>query len=273
MQNENAPEPFICENKVTGVKVSYLEIDKMATLAALSATAIFMALITFLKLPVSTSQAVIGALVGVGISLGVTDRMDMSILSRIIISWILTPLGAIIFALLLYRLLETSMIRIIISRFNRVFKMLLLLSLIFVSYSLGANNIGNAVGPLVAANITDNHNLLIFLVGLSMAVGALTSGKGVVKTVGTKITELDPVAAFTAQFSAGITLYIFTILGIPISSTQAMIGGVTGVGLTKGIRTVNSKLLVHIFIGWVATPISAAILSILIYKFLSTIPL
>ena len=273
MQNENAPEPFICENKVTGVKVSYLETDKMATLAALSATAIFMALITFLKLPVSTSQAVIGALAGVGISLGVTDRMDMSILSRIIISWILTPLGAIIFALLLYRLLETSMIRIIISRFNRVFKMLLLLSLIFVSYSLGANNIGNAVGPLVAANITDNHNLLIFLVGLSMAVGALTSGKGVVKTVGTKITELDPVAAFTAQFSAGITLYIFTILGIPISSTQAMIGGVTGVGLTKGIRTVNSKLLVHIFIGWVATPISAAILSILIYKFLSTIPL
>ena len=85
-------------------------------------------------------------------------------------------------------------------------------------------------------------------------------------TVGKKITYMDEYSAFIAELSEAITVEIFTQVGVPVSTSQAIVGGVVGVGLVKGARTVNKRTLMEIMIGWVSTPISAGIVSYLLIK-------
>ena len=80
-------------------------------------------------------------------------------------------------------------------------------------------------------------------------------------TVGKKITSLDEYSAFIAELSEAVTVEIFTQVGVPVSTSQAIVGGVVGVGLVKGARTVNRRTLIEIGTGWISTPISAGIIS------------
>ena len=98
-----------------------------------------------------------------------------------------------------------------------------------------------------------------------MAVGALTFGKRVTKTVGGGIARLDPMSAFAAQLSAALAVHFFSLYGIPVSTSQAVVGAILGVGLLNGVRTVRGRTLVGIAIGWVATPLSAGVVAFLLY--------
>ena len=80
-------------------------------------------------------------------------------------------------------------------------------------------------------------------------------------TVGREITYLDEYTAFIAALSGAITVELFTQVGVPVSTSQAIVGGVVGVGLVKGLRTVNKRITGIIGIGWVFTPIMAGIMS------------
>ncbi len=265
-------EKAVCEKRATGKEINYLEDNKKLALAALLATLIFVGTATILAIPVATSHTMIGSIIGVMMVVGLTNRIDTSLLLKIFLSWILTPIAGIIFALMIYRYLMIPLSRRMdILTFNRVFQILLVIGAIFLSYSLGANTIGNAVGPVIGSNVMVNQIMLIILVGISMGLGVSAFSRNVVETVGKKITSMDPIMAFTSQLSAALVIYIFTILSIPISATQAVVGSVIGIGLIKGIRTVNIKTAEHIFIGWILTPITAALLSMLIYWLLMMI--
>lgn len=85
-------------------------------------------------------------------------------------------------------------------------------------------------------------------------------------TVGNEIAPLDEYAAFIAALAGAITVELFTQVGVPVSSSQAIVGGVAGVGLVKGARTVSRRTLIEIVIGWVSTPISAGIISYFLLK-------
>ena len=86
-------------------------------------------------------------------------------------------------------------------------------------------------------------------------------------TVGKKIVELDGFSAFVSTFSAAITVHLFTQVGVPVSTSQAVVGGVTGVGLVKGARTVSRKTLLEIAIGWVSTPLSSGVIAYILMRF------
>jgi len=262
-------EKSVCEKIETGKEINYLEDNKKLALSALLAVLIFVSVATILTIPVATSHTMIGAIIGVMIAAGLMSRMDTSLLFGIFISWVSTSIAAILFALMIYRYLMIPLSKKMdVLTFNRVFRILIIMGAIFLSYSLGANNIGNAVGPVIGSNVIGSQTILIILVGISMGLGVKAFSKNVVETVGKKITSMGPTMAFTSQLSAGIVIYVFTILGIPVSTTQAVVGSVIGIGLTKGIRTVNIKTTEHIFIGWILTPITAAVLSMLIYNLL-----
>lgn len=104
-----------------------------------------------------------------------------------------------------------------------------------------------------------------------MAVGALTFGQRVTETVGKSITPLDYAGALAAQTSAAFGVHLFSMLGIPVSTSQAVVGGVIGVGLTKGMQVVSTGKIRTIFIGWVATPTCAAIFAATVYRLLGWI--
>jgi PiT family inorganic phosphate transporter len=137
----------------------------------------------------------------------------------------------------------------------------------YVSYSLGANDVGNAIGPLLS-RFPDKGPWLALLGGVAMAVGAVTFGSRVTDTVGKSITPLDYGGALSAQFAAAFGVHLFSMAGIPVSTSQAVVGGVIGVGLTKGMQAVSTRKISRIFVGWVATPTAAALFAFIVYRLL-----
>jgi PiT family inorganic phosphate transporter len=175
-----------------------------------------------------------------------------------------------VLAFLVYLVLGKVMRRMGVFQGSRVLSLLVIGAACYVSFSLGANDVGNAIGPLL--NRFPDHGIYLALLGgLSMAIGALTFGHRVTDTVGKSITPLDLGGAFAAQASAAVGVHLFSMLGIPVSTSQAVVGAVIGVGLTKGARAVSGKKIVEIVTGWVLAPACAALFSYLIYRSFSAI--
>jgi len=130
---------------------------------------------------------------------------------------------------------------------------------------MGANNAGNAVGPIANLDIFPTQ-LLLFIGGVSIAVGAITFGKKVADTVGKGITPLDIPGAFVAQICSAFGMHLFSLFGIPVSTSSAIVGAVVGVGLVKGARAISKKTITTILVGWALTPMLAGSFSFLLYK-------
>jgi len=120
------------------------------------------------------------------------------------------------------------------------------------AYSLGANNLANVVGIYVESGMIDPFYAQI-IGGLAIVFGVVTYSKNVMATVGSGITVLDPFSALVTILSGSLVLHIFAEMGVPVSSSQAVVGAVLGVGLVKGAKTVSYGKLGVIFLGWIVT--------------------
>ena len=229
--------------------------------------AITMSVLTYLALPCSTSQAIVGALLGAGLIAGMPD---FNRLYKIGLCWVLTPVGSALISMILYHLIGSVLSRTGISPRGRstfIFSGLLFAGC-FGAYALGSNNVANVTGVYVGSGLmTPFEGALIG--SLSIVLGVLTYSKKVMQTVGKKITYLDEYAAFIAGLAAAVTVEIFTQVGVPVSTSQAIVGGVLGVGLVKGARTISRRTLIGIGIGWVSTPLLAGMLSLITLRFAS----
>lgn len=126
------------------------------------------------------------------------------------------------------------------------------------------------MGPIANLNIF-SPTLLLFIGGISIAVGAITFGKKVADTVGKGITPLDIPGAFVAQVSSAFGMHLFSLFGIPVSTSSAIVGAVVGVGLVKGARAISKKTIATILVGWILTPTMAGSFSFWLYKVLKLI--
>ena len=239
--------------KTLGKGIVTESLPPLGVLAALICGGIFVSIATFKKIPVSTSQAIVGGVAGVGLAAGLT--VDFSKILTIVECWILCPILCGILANVILRLTRLVLKRVKNQQgASRVLMGLVLASACYSAYSLGANNLGNAIGPIVTLDLMDI--LVLTLLGAaSISVGALTFGKGVAETVGKSITKLDLPGAFAAQISAAVGLHVFSMIGIPVSTSQAIVGAVMGVGLVHGIKTVSRRKVTEIVVGWIATPL------------------
>jgi PiT family inorganic phosphate transporter len=148
---------------------------------------------------------------------------------------------------------------------NLLIKVALIFAGCYGAYSLGANNVANVTGVYVGSGLLTPFEAAL-IGSLSIASGVLTYSKKVMDTIGKKIVELDGFSAFIAEFSAAVTVHIFTQIGVPVSTSQAIVGGVTGVGLMKGVKTVKRRTLVEIAIGWLSTPLSSGVIAYYMMK-------
>jgi PiT family inorganic phosphate transporter len=241
------------------------DLNYLAVCVALICSGVFVTLATFFRIPTSTSQAIVGAVVGIG--LAVRAEVDFSKFILIAESWIICPIlvMALAFGLMHF-------VRIVLSRFEtssflfqHAFGWLAIISACYVAYSMGANNAGNAVGPVASLNIFP-PKVLLFIGGLSIAVGAWTYGQKVADTIGKGITPLDIPGAFVAQVSSAFGMHLFSMFGIPVSTSSAIVGAVVGVGLVKGVRAISKRTIFTILIGWVLTPTLAGLFSYSLYS-------
>ena len=254
---------------------------------------------TKLGLPVSTTQAVVGGIIGWNLFGGFLT--DMQSLTKIVGTWVICPILGAIFAALLYKatvaLLRWAKIHMV--RLDVLTRMALLLTGAFGAYSLGANNIGNVMGVFVSSSPFEDVDVgglftltsiqqLFLIGGLAIAVGVFYS-KPVMMTVGDSIMPVDPVGAWVVVMAQSLVLFIFSSnellsfvvsLGfppyplIPVSSSQAVIGAVIGIGLTYGLagaRQIKWRVLANIGSGWVMTPIIAAAISFFFLFFLQNV--
>jgi len=234
-----------------------------ALLATLSA-AITVTLMTRLKLPVSTSQAILGAIVGIAIVGEGWRGLPMGKLTKVVLCWIFTPLGAAVISFLLFMGLGYLVNRIRgLAVFTHLMRIGILVTGCFGAYALGSNNVANTTGAFVGAGlIAPIEGALIG--GISIGVGAITYSRGVMISVGRRISLLDPFSALVVVLAGAITVYLYTQIGVPVSTSQAVVGAVAAIGLAKGIRTINKKMLFFVLLGWISTPLLAASLSILL---------
>ncbi len=222
-----------------------------AIIAALAA-ALTVSVMSYFGLPISTTQAIVGSIIGLSLLKG--TPVDHAKLTKIFLCWLFTPLGSALVAFVLYNLLTYFWQKRTenIIAFNRTVRMLSILIGCYAAYALGANNVGNVMGTLVGAKMLSPLWATV-LGGLSISTGVLTYSRNVMYTVGKKITPLDPFSALVAVLAEAVTLHSFAQIGVPVSSSQAVVGAVVGVGLVKGMKMINRRTLIIILVGWVLT--------------------
>ena len=202
---------------------------------------IIIGIITYKKIPISTHQVIVCSLVGLNI-----HSANLGLFLKIVGSWIISPILSGIVAYTFYKMF--SLLNISIIKRVSFIKYGVILSGGLIAYNLGANDLPTVIGAI-------STDIKIYILGgLFLIIGAYLFGKGVAETVGSKLIKLNPSGAFISQLSAGLSVLLFTQFGMPVSTTQSIIGGIVGVGLTKGIKTVNWKTLRNIVLGWVLAP-------------------
>lgn len=234
------------------------------------AAALTVMVMTLLKLPVSTSQAVIGAIIGGGLLKGTAD---FAATTKFFGAWFLTPIGGLVIAYVLYKLVKVFFEEKLTGfmYFEGFVKVGYIIAGIFGAYSLGANNVANVTG-IFAGNLQIlTTNMAVIIGGITIAIGALTYSKPVMSTVGERIVPMSSIAGFIVVVSASITVYIYARIGIPVSTSQAVIGAIIGIGLNAGVNTINLKMLRNVMLGWFATPTIAGLVSMFLSIFVKSV--
>ena len=248
--------------------------------------AISVYLMTLARYPVSTSQAIVGAIIGWNLFSG--SPTDNNALIKIVTTWIACPLLSAAIAVISYKVVTLVILRLKIHMFrlDETTRIGLVLAGIFGSYSLGANNIANVVGVFLPVSPFQELTLLgfhispaqqlFFLGSIAISVGVITYSRRVMDTVGTGIFQLSPVMALVAVWAHSVVLFLFasqdleqfllnlglpTIPLVPVSSSQAIVGAVVGMGLLKGGHNIRWRTVAGIAGSWITTPIFACVTS------------
>jgi PiT family inorganic phosphate transporter len=285
---------FVVLGAVFGGSGTSATLEKLGAVNAMAgafmitlATALSVYWMTKLKLPVSTSQAIIGSILGWNFFSG--SVTDFHSLTRIVFSWgasiLLTALISAFLYWLMRGVLKRSRIHLLtLDSYTRTG---LIVVGAFGAYSLGANNIANVMGVFVTVTPFHDMNMvglftltgvqqLFFLGGIAIAVGVFTYSRKVIQTVGNDLLKISPLAAFVVVLAESLVLFLFssrTLEGwllahglpaiplVPISSSQAVIGGIIGIGIVRKGREIRYKVLGEIALGWLVTPLLAGVIT------------
>lgn len=251
---------------------------KAAIIFACAGITVFV--MSYLKFPVSANQSVTGAVIGWGLcyadysNAAIRDQNVAEIL-EFMSTWLLNPLGAAIISFsmvfVVKKLLEKKLTSL--KHYDTIIKVGYIAAGAFSAFSIGqnssasvtafyydatnsgANLISGANGPLIAA----------MLGGAAIAVGVLTFSKRVMMTVGSSIAEISQVDGFVVIIASALTVVLMgNFMGIPVSTSQSVVGAVIGAGLVGGVKKVHFGVMKNVAIAWVSSPTVAGVLAYLI---------
>jgi len=247
-------------------------------------------------LPVSTSQAIVGAIIGW--NLFSNNPTDSATLTKILATWTLNPVLAGIIAVILYQshkfLKKRVKIHLIMA--DAYTRMALIVAGALGAYALGANNIANVIGVFIPAQplpplqvgawVFSSTQQLFLLGGLAIALGIFTYSKRVMMTLGHDLGRLSATSALIAVMSHSIVLFLFASRGleawlagnglptiplVPVSSSQAVVGAIVGISILQGASGIRWSVLGKIVAGWVVTPFAAGIICFIGLFFLQNV--
>lgn len=230
----------------------------IAVVASFAACA-WVILATYWKMPISTSHSIVGAVAGAGLAVHAPVKWLM--LKDIFICWIFTPLGAAVLGYIIFKLLQNSLYRIIPRKYLKpVISLLIILSGCYVAFTWGANDVANAIGVIAGTGVMTPKMCVVFG-GLAIVLGIMTWGYKVIETIGSEITRLMPIMALSAQLASAVNVHVYTLFGIPVSTSHSIVGAIVGVGMVRGIRVLNFHIMKDMILCWLATPFISGVIS------------
>ncbi len=227
------------------------------SLLVLFSTALLLLIFTVMSIPLSASQILVGSILGVATFYAI--GVNTEFVGYVVMAWAINFLASMALAFITYISLAAFSKHRNIFAMSKFYTISLLISSGFIAYTLGANTIG-----LIASLDLSTYSILI--AGMSAMAGTVMLGKRTVITVGSRITNMDPPRAFSAQIGGAIIVEIFTQFHFPVSITQAIIGGVIGTGVVKGYKELNHKTIKNLLLSWLLAPISAFVLTYIIVR-------
>ncbi len=217
-------------------------------------------------------------------------KLGLGVEYRILITLIITVISGLVGRFILTRVFIKSNFNENHTRKDRykkvehIFSRLQLMTACYVAFALGANDVANAIGPVAAAfNAELTHEvgmavevpiMLLIIGGVGIVIGMMTWGYRVIRTIGKKITYLTNTRGFSIEFGAATSVLFASKLGMPVSTTHAVVGAVIGVGLARGLEAIDLSIIKKIVVTWVVTvPISAATAGGLYLLFINLFPI
>lgn len=216
----------------------------------------------WIGIPLSTSEVVVGSLVGVGLAF---QSLHVSNLFTIFLCWLIVPVVAFGIAYMLGRgikniepkwtFLHTN------STWKKVLTALVIMTGLVESFAAGMNNVSNAVGPLVGASLISMEQALLFG-GLFLGLGAMVFGSKVLETNGKKITRLSLLQGSAVSFTGGSLVIVASVFGIPVPLTQVTTSAIIGIGASNhGFQLREQMVLKQIIHVWVLSPVVSVVVS------------
>jgi PiT family inorganic phosphate transporter len=231
----------------------------------------------WLGLPTSSSHALIGGFVGAGVAKAGWAVINAASLRKTVLFIVLSPLFGMVLGFLLMLANLWLFRRATPARVDGLFRRLQLVSAAAFSLGHGGNDAQKTMGIISALlvgagylRLEPNGDLPIpFWIALlaygAIALGTLSGGWRIVRTLGQRITALKPVGGFSAETAAASSLYLATFLGIPVSTTHTITGAIVGVGSTRRLSAVRWGVAGRIVWAWVATIPAAGLVAAVVY--------
>jgi len=253
-------------------------VDNLVILAALSGAIIWNITTWYYGLPSSSSHALIGGLIGAGVAKGGVDTLVWSGIIKTTLFIVLSPmigliLGYVFMMLSLYLNRHSN-----VQKTDKIYRKLQFISSAIYSLGHGMNDAQKTIGIIAVVLyskglIGSSFNIpawIIIMCYTTIALGTMFGGWRIVKTMGTKITKLQPIGGFSAEAAAACAIIGASIGGIPVSTTHTITGAIVGVGASKRLSAVRWGVAGNIIWAWILTIPISAFISAVTYFVIST---
>jgi len=260
-------------SETIGKDILNIKIDNSIILTILISTASWLIISSSLKIPISTTHATVGSIIGIGLLLGGFSGINWITILEMSLWWILSPVIGYIATYSTYKLIHKFILHKIsglqnVEKTEKIFSYILMGVISLTAFSRAGNDCSNAIGILTGIQDGLSLDFLLIITGISFAMGIIILGRGVIKNVGT-ITELQPSTAFSTEIPTSLILFFGTLLGVPLSGSHMLVASL--VGLAKAQRLPRKGNLWKTILIWILTFPASAIISILIFFPISNI--
>jgi inorganic phosphate transporter, PiT family len=248
-------------------------VDDAVLVGALGGAIVWNLITWWYGLPSSSSHALVGGLLGAGVSKGGLSVIQVAGVTKVAIFIVVSPVLGMLLGGAMMVLVAWTLRRKTPGKIDRWFRRLQFVSAAAFSLGHGANDAQKTMGIILALLIAKGYvgpksevPLWVILASqTAMGLGTFSGGWRIVKTMGMRLTKLKPVGGFCAETGAASMLFIASALGVPVSTTHTITGGIVGVGIVNNPAGVRWAVALRIVWAWLFTIQSAAIISAVIY--------
>jgi inorganic phosphate transporter, PiT family len=254
-------------------------VDPLLVFSALFSAIVWNLITWFYGIPSSSSHALVGGLLGAGISKSGFSVVHASGLFKILVSIVVSPLIGLALGFLLMKAVKGIFAGRAPFTVDQWFRKLQIFSAAMYSLGHGGNDAQKTMGIVTVLLFSSGYLgntfhvpfWVVLLCQLAMALGTLMGGWRIVKTMGAKLTKLKPIGGFCAETSGALTIFLATGLGIPVSTTHTITGSIIGVGSANALSSVRWSQTHRIIFAWVVTLPFVAAISSLTWFFTTTL--